>query len=223
MNRPSGVTWLMAVGAWGVLLAGSFAVVHAYMARPGPVATVVAARWPAQTELGQPGGVAQLLVFLHPRCPCTDATLTNLSTVVRAESKSGAPAEITVVISGPAASGGCPPQLQRTLDAMGHVKVRIDADGRMARDFGAATSGHVVWSDGQGRVGFSGGITPGRGHVGPCESLALLAAAMKSHGSDKPVEATAVYGCSIFDIDVRGQRAVAGEPSRDIPICCEQP
>lgn len=223
MKSPSGVTWLMAVGAWAVLLAGSFAVVHAYMGRPGPSASAVAAQWPAQTELGQPDGMAQLLVFLHPRCPCTDATLANLVTALGTPRESGSMCEITVIMSGPAVSEGCPPHLQRRLEAMGSVTVRNDVDGSIARDFGAITSGHVVWCDGRGRVAFSGGITPGRGHVGPCESLARLTALVQHQHGDGPLEPTPVYGCAIFDMDEREPRAAAGNACTDIPMCCEQP
>ncbi len=72
-----------------------------------------------------------------------------------------------------------------------------DIQGREALRFGAATSGQTLLYDASGRLLFSGGITPARGHAGDNDgSDALLE--LLSGGSGRHHQ-TPVFGCSLRD------------------------
>ncbi len=69
-------------------------------------------------------------------------------------------------------------------------------DGDEARRFGAATSGHVMLYDAAGRLHFSGGITPARGHEGDSlgrDAVIDLIEAYRSAGR----RCSPVFGCPL--------------------------
>jgi hypothetical protein len=77
------------------------------------------------------------------------------------------------------------------------VTVLDDVDGTEARRFGALTSGQVVVYDADGRLRFSGGITPARGHAGDNAGRSAIIALLEG-ASSASVE-TPVFGCSLLD------------------------
>jgi hypothetical protein len=135
----------------------------------------------------------QLHVFVHPRCPCSRATLEALREIRSAAPELGA----RVVFVRPA---GVEEnwELGDSWEAarrMSGVEVVADPDGAEARRFGAKTSGQAVLIDPSGRAAFRGGLTRGRGTPG--ESLgqvAVLQWIREGRGSD----AAPVYGCPLF-------------------------
>lgn len=228
MTCPNGLTWAAAIGAWAVLLAAAMGAMHAYMATPG-MAIVAPVKWPANAAIPLQPGVYSLVLFVHPHCPCTDSTITNLSSILTGHGNEPAPVNVTVTVSGPAAMDGCPKDLERRLRAIDGVTIRLDADGTLARAFGALTSGHIVLSDDQGQIQFTGGITPGRGHSGPCESLSRLAQVLArtpsaANQATHATPLTPVYGCPIFNATPSAASAIAASTSHaSVPLCCEQP
>jgi hypothetical protein len=75
------------------------------------------------------------------------------------------------------------------------VMVRRDDAGLEAQLFGAATSGQVVLYDGAGRLLFSGGITPSRGHVGESAGVTRIIDLITKGEADQPD--SLVFGCPI--------------------------
>ena len=71
-----------------------------------------------------------------------------------------------------------------------------DVDGRLARGFGARTSGHVVAYDRGGALRLQGGLTISRGHAGDNRSTAHL----RRMAEGAPVELlnAPVYGCDLL-------------------------
>jgi hypothetical protein len=178
--------WLMAVGV-GVRA------LLVYANTPGPAA-VPAQHWPE----GAPTPSRQkptLLVFLHPQCPCSRATIGEL-----AEIMARCPEQVvtTVYLSFPAAPAARRDtnSLWRSAAAIPEVRVLEDDGGRMARLFGARTSGQVLLYDSTGTLAFKGGITVSRGHAG--DNFGREAIVSLIRGNVPRGRTSSVFGCALF-------------------------
>jgi hypothetical protein len=178
-----------------------------YKLTPGPSTSTVAL-WPAQSHLPVQPNTPTLVVFAHPQCDCTRATLSELRTLV---SRFGSQLLTTIVFLNPTGVAG-DWKHSKTWDSAASipgVRVLADEDGREASLFGAATSGHVVLYSGKGRLLFSGGITPARGHVGGSPQMDSLVQRLESETAGQSTQALAtqppdstivpgaVYGCPL--------------------------
>jgi hypothetical protein len=168
-----------------------------YQAGPGTLGAAPA-DWPASDGLGPVAGRFTLLLFAHPHCPCTRASLQELSWVAaRASDK----ADVCVLFVRPP---GAPDGWERTgtwtaATAIPGVRVWADEDGREARRFGVQTSGQVLLYDSRGRLVFRGGITAGRGHQGDNPGRRALLARLAS--AEEGLGEAPVFGCPLFDDD----------------------
>ncbi|WP_220498247.1 TlpA family protein disulfide reductase [Rhodopirellula sp. JC639] len=140
-------------------------------------------------------GVPTLLVFYHPKCPCTVATVRVLE---RLQPRFRPKLRITAVAY-------CPGDQQDTwiesrtttaLSKLASSQVVVDRGGKLCKRFGVFVSGQVLLYDGEGRLSFSGGITPYRGHEGDSpSSLDLLKRINTSHDD---CGSWPVFGCSML-------------------------
>jgi hypothetical protein len=150
--------------------------------------------WPAQSGLARTTGQETLLVFAHPKCPCTVATFDELSKVM---SKAGQSTNVQVVFFKP--TGADPewidtPSMHQAAAIPG-VTVVVDEGGKEAELFHALTSGRTLLYRAGGELVFDGGITAARGHAGDnagATALAALLAAPSSVPTGAPV-----FGCSL--------------------------
>jgi len=77
------------------------------------------------------------------------------------------------------------------------VTVMEDEGGREAALFGASTSGQVVVYDEEGRLMFSGGITPSRGHPGENAGRSRIVSLVSGRPVDRRI--SQVFGCALTD------------------------
>jgi hypothetical protein len=134
-----------------------------------------------------------LMMFLHPRCPCSRASLRELDRLLGAAPK--ALTAIVVMIEPPGAGQGwAETDLLASAKAIAGVRVIVDERGQIAERFGARTSGEVGLYDEQGRLLFQGGITPARGHEGDSlgREAILLLVRHQPAGSCSPA-----FGCPL--------------------------
>jgi hypothetical protein len=185
----AGLVWIAAVATGVSILA-------AYSNTPGGVAHAAPASWPSATRLTRAPDQPVLVMMLHPKCPCSRATVSELARLMAL-----APAEKTthVLFHAPA---GAPPEWHRTdlwsdATAIPGVRVRVDKDGVEARRFGIATSGHVLLYDGSGRLRFTGGITGSRGHAGDNPGRSAVVALLLKQ--PPRVTTTSIFGCSLLE------------------------
>jgi hypothetical protein len=169
-----------------------------YTNTPG-LAVVAPAVWPAESRLPMPAGRPMLVVFAHPRCPCSRASVAEL-----AELMAGCTGRVTtrVLFYKPKDSpeDWVLTDTWRSAFAIPGVVVAEDKEGVEAKRFGAKTSGSVVLYDATGRLLFSGGITAARGERGANDgSRAILALLEKSSAPEK----SPVFGCPIFERNSR--------------------
>jgi hypothetical protein len=156
------------------------------------------ADWPAGSFLRPMAGRFTLLLFAHPYCPCTRASLEELSWVV-ARSRGRLDACLLFVRPPGAADGWERTDSWTAAAAIPGVRVAADADGQEARRFGARTSGQVLLYDSGGQLVFRGGITAGRGHQGDNPGRRALLARMA--GDEEETGESPVFGCPLFDED----------------------
>ena len=139
--------------------------------------------WPVSARVPKGAGRPTLLLFAHPRCACTRATMRELERLLaRAKDKP----EVTIVLApGGEAPGSVP-----------GARVFRD-DGDEARRFGAHTSGQVLVYGRDGRLTFSGGITPSRGHEGDSRGADLALRALTPNTTPASDSSADVFGCGI--------------------------
>lgn len=158
--------------AWVAALAIGGTAAWRYMTTAGETHDTPLA-WPSDTEVPRRIGEATVIMFVSPDCPCSRASLRELASL------GGHP---IVVATGTVPSDASP------------AFAWLPDDGAEAKRFGAATSGYVVAYDASGKLQFSGGITPARGHEGPNIGRDQLAAVI----AGKPLGDThAVFGCAL--------------------------
>ena len=184
--------WL--VGAlWSAVVIGGFAygVVYERTSAPGHS---VAGSWPVKTGCIQAEGRPTLVMFIHPKCPCTRASLAELSNLQR---HCGDRLEIECVFLQPRDATWICEETEHWQSVQGLKVARMlkDPNGVEHRRFGATTSGEVFLFDASGALAFHGGITEGRGHFG--ESAGRQAVESLVLHSTELLPQTAVYGCPL--------------------------
>lgn len=152
--------------------------------------------WPSTAAITLNDARDTLILFAHPKCPCTRATLGELDHIL-ARNQNKIAAFIFFLQPDKVADAWADSDLRKKAEAIPNVTVLNDPQGMFAKAFGAETSGHVVLYNPQGELLFSGGITESRGHFGRnAAETALISQVEREQSSrtEKPV-----YGCSLLD------------------------
>jgi hypothetical protein len=166
----AGIGLSLLVIAWGLLVAAlCWVLVADTFKRDARAAGEHVAHWPADTSLPTSPGRPTLLVFLHPKCPCSRATLAELERIWvldNEENKSSPRLVVDVPVPYDVPSDWLSTPTVEQVKRLPGATVVFDPDGEEAARFGATTSGTVMWFDPSGRCLYAGGITWGRGHEG---------------------------------------------------------
>lgn len=157
-------------------------------------------RWPKTSAIVRTPDRPTLAMFVHPRCPCTRASLAELRRLL-SNLAGRVDAQLWVVVpDGAPASWRDGDELMRAATIPG-VAIHFDVGGAEARQFGAQASGQVVLYDVLGRLRYQGGITGSRGHAGANTGADRLAAQLQIA---VPVALGApVFGCALLTGDDR--------------------
>jgi hypothetical protein len=158
----------------------------------------VVEHWPAESELVRSEHRSTLLLFLHPKCPCSQASISELNQLLASlkESATQKPDLVVVATIPPTAiddwwNTDTVASCQQIADA----RLFIDRGGREAARFGAVTSGTMMLFDEHGERRYAGGITMARGHAGANSGRDQLAAILRGdppRGEDIPA-----FGCQL--------------------------
>jgi len=181
--------WLLAVGA-------GFALILNYQNAHGAIGSTPD-HWPAKTQISLDPERDTLVMFAHPQCPCTRASVEELNRLL-AQVKGRVTAQVWFFKPGQLSADWSKTGLWRSAEAIPGVTVHDDIDGLQAALFGAETSGSVFLYDIRGRLLFKGGITGSRGHAGDNPGEASIV----SLCAGQPVDLfqTPVYGCSLLNL-----------------------
>ena len=134
-----------------------------------------------------------LVMLVHPQCPCSRASLTELN---RLEALCPNRAASYVLFLKPAGytQAWTHSSLWRQASAIPGVTVREDDHGNMIRRLGAATSGETLVYAPNGHLLYQGGLTGERGHEGDNAGLSAVVAVLRGqvNSAKEPV-----YGCPL--------------------------
>ena len=184
---------IFAYSVWVGLLSVGHLVLFEYEMTAGPL--IDSRRvFPNNSEIKITHGRQNIILFLHPACPCSDATVQEFHKLMREGDKDSVGTAVIYMPRKMEGEWSLQPIIS-SVKRIRNVSVVHDTDGSLARLFGATTSGHVLVYDGRGVLQFSGGITGSRGHVGDNQYFDL---ARTSVLAKNPKFATApVFGCSL--------------------------
>ncbi|HXA44168.1 MAG TPA: hypothetical protein VNZ25_01575 [Candidatus Angelobacter sp.] len=181
------VLWLVAAGT-------GFAWILNYQNSSGG-AGPAPEHWPLGTQITLNSKEDTLVMFAHPQCPCTEASLEELNRLL-ARSGGSVAAQVWFFKPDSFSNDWAHSDLWKSAAAIPGVTVREDVNGAQARLFGAETSGYVLLFDTHGRLLFKGGITGSRGHAG--DNAGENAIIAWSNGQAAGLDKTPVYGCSLL-------------------------
>jgi hypothetical protein len=181
-----GALWLAGVGAGSKVL-------WDYQTTPGEPGSPPR-QWPTASRIERLPGHATLLLVAHPQCPCSRATVDELSELV---GQVGPRATVHVLMYKPREfpAGWERTDLWTSAARIPGVTVRTDEDGQEAARFGAATSGQAILYDAEGHLQFSGGITSTRGHRGKSAGYQRIVALANGWPADAAT--SPVFGCAM--------------------------
>jgi hypothetical protein len=181
--------------SWLGTAAAGMAMLSAYANTPGTPASPPP-EWPATSSIALRVGTPTVLVFAHPNCPCTRATLDEIDWIL---ARVAGRADVHVLLLQPAsvdptwADHG----LEQLAASIPTVQVHWDLGGEEAMRFGVATSGEVLLYDAAARLRFAGGVTAGRAHEGANAGRDELLAQLTAASGD--VGTSPVFGCGLWN------------------------
>ncbi len=198
--RKSWLPWL-ALGVW--IVAIGCGVVYAWVYESTSAAVAAAAdRWPAGSTCTLSPEGATLVMFVHPHCPCSRATLAELA-VLMTHCRGRLHAEVMFLQPPSFSDEWTHSDLWESASRIPDVAARIDVGAAEQRRFGARVSGETFVYSAGGELLFHGGITAGRGHVGDnagrtaIESLVAAPGHGSRVGGVSQVRGTPVFGCQL--------------------------
>ena len=200
------------IGVRGALLAlwlgaaglGGYQLIH-YAATPSQdIASVNDLRL-VRNPLSASGTAYSLVVYLHPGCACSKATLAELRRLL---AKQNAPSLAVRLIF--VEAKGYPTvkdsDLYKEAAMVPGATVEIDPNGMLAKATGALASGVTFLYDASGKVLFRGGLTAARGHEGGSRGQEAVLNILRFGPGAAPIS-TPVFGCSLFQPDGRAIHA----------------
>jgi hypothetical protein len=201
--RDAAARWPLIVGPiWLIAVLAGLAFIWQHADTPGTAAEAQA-KWPSDSRVQLSDDGKTLVMFAHPHCPCTKASMAELERIVAQCNGKQATAESRVtpwiVFYKPSTkeAGWEQTDLWRTAESIPGAHVLCDEDGAEAKRFDAKTSGQTFLFDKQGEGLFGGGITSARGHEG--DSLGHDAIVDFAHERNSVCRATPVFGCPITE------------------------
>jgi len=152
------------------------------------------AAWPQAATIDRDRTRPTLVLFLHPQCPCSRATLAELERLI-ADCEQQFALRIVFVL--PEAGGDAWQQtaLVHKAENIEPTAISFDVGGVEAATFGARTSGQAILYAADGQLLFRGGLTPSRGHEGDNAGRLALSSLLRNRQSN--CTQTAVFGCSL--------------------------
>jgi hypothetical protein len=174
---------LIAVGCWWSV---SYAFTSGQLAEAPTI-------WPSHSLTLKRGGFT-MVVFLHPRCKCSVATMEQIEKIVSAHPRKLFTYFIFTVRGGAEKSWMESDLLQRAR-RVENAEVLLDSRGLYAAEFGAYTSGEAILYGKNGKRRFYGGVTISRGHSGESPGTEAIEAILEGYDDSESVPP--VFGCSL--------------------------
>ncbi len=186
---------LAAFSLWLTVVAGGTILMIRYSSTPG-VSGLAPRAWPAGSQIPFDAQRPTLIMFAHPQCPCTRASLGELE-VLLAQFPGRLNTCVAFVKPAGTAADWEKSDLWRRASAISGVRVITDNAGIEAHRFQSETSGQTLLYDRGGKLLFQGGITLGRGHAGDNPGRSALQDLLRQ--GHATLAETPVFGCSLVE------------------------
>jgi hypothetical protein len=185
---------------WASVTVSGFASLWRYESTAGAQPDL-GTQWPMASRIPLDANRPTLMVFMHPQCPCSKASVAELTRVMT-RCQGRMIARVLFIRPSGFPAGWEKTDLWRDAAEIPGTFVSADPDGAEAKLFGAMTSGQTALYDTTGHLLFQGGITESRGHAGDnagCDAIVhfVLHQSGMVIPSTQPSE-TAVFGCPLF-------------------------
>ena len=179
-------TWILSVAVGSYLLMG-------YELAPGEQGTPPDL-WPKNAHVSSHPDKPTLVMFVHPQCPCTRASLSELS-ILLAKCQGLVRTYVLLVQPDGVADDWVQTDLLEQAKQIPGVTVLPDVGGVLADQFDARTSGETLLYDRTGQRRFRGGITSSRGHHGASDGRRSIVEWVLYGVPNKPT--APVFGCPL--------------------------
>lgn len=198
--------WRLAIALWALAVVAGMALLWRYKLTP-VAPNDPPAQWPSESAIERDPGHPTLLMLVHPKCPCSRASLAELA---RLMDDTGGRAKAVALFVRPdgVPSGWEQSDTWRSASRIPGVVVRADEGEVEARRFGATVSGYTLLYGVDGRLLYHGGITGARGHEGANAGFQRVASLIRDGHAD--ADRSPTFGCELDDTDeAHGRRAHA--------------
>lgn len=176
---------------WAVTISFGFVELFSLAFTEGSVGKIT--RTPANTKLLRLEGRPQLLLFVHPKCSCSKATIVELRKLLLNKEE----LSVKVIFTDhPADYSWINGELWEEAKSIPGVEVLVDSGNAEAKLFDVQTSGHALLFDEEGVQVFSGGLTPSRGHEGMNAGSYFIENWLKKRSQATFV--SKIFGCGLF-------------------------
>lgn len=137
-----------------------------------------------------------VVMYAHPRCPCTSASLESLARLQRRFPGRFATRVVFTVPRGMGDTWHCT-ALWEAAGRLPDCDRIVDPGGEITQAAGAATSGTVAVYASDGQLQFWGGVTPSRAHAGDSAGGDAMTDYFqgRSHAARSPVFGCPLVGC----------------------------
>jgi hypothetical protein len=191
------------IGAWVLAIGLGLHALLRYKGTPGD-SQPAPKQWPVNSLIAPPADKPLLLMFAHPRCACTRASLGELQ-ILCSKAKGEFDAAVLFFQPENLSQDWTKTELIESARAMPGLRVLFDDGGNVAKRFGVQTSGHTVLYGPQGNLLFSGGITGARGHLGDNRGLDSVLKLVGNESIPSDRAKSDVFGCSLFELSTNNQ------------------
>jgi hypothetical protein len=181
----------LSIWAVGVIGGAGFALLYEFTPTPS---AVVDSYWPVAASTKLATNRPTLIMFVHPLCPCSRASLNELATLM-ALCAGEVETQVLFFQLPTATADVTHTELWQSAKHIPGVVPRVDMGGTEQQLFGARSSGEVFLYNPAGDLLFHGGITGSRGHEGDNVGRSQVEAILLRQ---RPTLAkTPVFGCEL--------------------------
>ncbi|HWD93189.1 MAG TPA: hypothetical protein VG938_12665 [Verrucomicrobiae bacterium] len=185
---------LIAVVLWLSAVVMGMALILRHANTPG-AQSETPLHWPMGSRISLASNQPTLIMFAHPRCPCTRASLAELDSLV-ANCRGYFSAQVWFIKPAGTDNDWTNSSIWHQAAAIPGVAIYCDDNEIESRRFHAETSGHTVLYNQKGVLLFQGGITASRGHLGDNAGLSALEQLLRRTITNQIQ--TKVFGCPLY-------------------------
>lgn len=179
---------------WILAIAFGLTAIMQYQFAPGQAATPPE-RWPPQSAIRLSNDKPTLVMLAHPQCPCTQASLSELSRLISAQQGKVNASVLFLKPKSLPQDWAEKTSLHSYAAQIPGVAVIDDVDGMEAKRFHGFTSGQTFIYDRNGKLLYSGGITSARGQIGESAGFRSLVTTLETPPSQ--ARSALVFGCPL--------------------------